>query len=101
MPTLTGKGKQKEHDYFYFEFQELGGRQAVRKGDWKLIRLRASKGENSIWELYNLAADPSEVHNLVKEYPEKVKELTAIMQEAHVYDPNWPLLEEEFKKTKQ
>lgn len=100
MPTLTGKGKQKEHDYFYFEFQELGGRQAVRKGDWKLIRLRASKGENSIWELYNLAADPSEVHNLVKEYPEKVKELTAIMQEAHVYDPNWPLLEEEFKKTK-
>lgn len=101
MPTLTGKGKQKEHDYFYFEFQELGGRQAVRKGDWKLIRLKASKGENSIWELYNLAADPSEVHNLIKEYPEKVKELTAIMQEAHVYDPNWPLLEEEFKITKQ
>lgn len=101
MPTLTGKGKQKEHDYFYFEFQELGGRQAVRKGDWKLIRLKASKGEDSIWELYNLAADPSEVHNLVKEYPEKVKELSAIMQEAHVYDPNWPLLQEEFKKVKQ
>lgn len=100
MPILTGKGKQKEHDYFYFEFQELGGRQAVRKGDWKLIRLKASKGENSVWELYNLAADPSEVHNVIKEYPEKVKELSAIMQEAHVYDPNWPLLQEEFKKAK-
>lgn len=100
MPTLTGKGKQKEHDYFYFEFQEMGGRQAVRKGDWKLIRLKASKGDNSIWELYNLAADPSEVHNIIKEYPEKAKELAAIMQEAHVYDPNWPLLQEEFKRTK-
>lgn len=100
MPTLTGKGKQKEHDYFYFEFQELGGRQAVRKGDWKLIRLKASKGDNSIWELYNLAADPSEVHNIILEYPEKAKELAAIMQEAHVYDPNWPLLQEEFKRAK-
>lgn len=100
MPTLTGKGKQKEHDYFYFEFQEMGGRQAVRKGDWKLIRLKASKGENSIWELYNLAADPSEIHNIIKEYPEKAKELADIMKEAHVYDPNWPLLQEEFKKAK-
>lgn len=100
MPTLTGKGKQKEHDYFYFEFQELGGRQAVRKGDWKLIRLKASKGDDSIWELYNLAADPSEVHNIIQEYPEKAKELAAIMQEAHVYDPNWPLLQEEFKRAK-
>lgn len=100
MPTLTGKGKQKEHDYFYFEFQELGGRQAVRKGDWKLIRLKASKGDNSIWELYNLAADPSEVHNIIQEYPEKAKELAAIMQEAHIYDPNWPLLQEEFKRAK-
>lgn len=100
MPTLTGKGKQKEHDYFYFEFQELGGRQAVRKGDWKLIRLKASKGDDSIWELYNLAADPSEVHNIIQEYPEKAKELAAIMQEAHIYDPNWPLLQEEFKRAK-
>lgn len=32
VPLLTGKGEQKKHDYFYFEFQELGGRQAVRKG---------------------------------------------------------------------
>ena len=92
MPTLTGKGKQKEHDYFYFEFQELGGRQAVRKGDWKLIRLRASKGENSIWELYNLAADPSEKYNLLDKYPEKVAELKEIMVREHIEDPNWPLL---------
>lgn len=101
VPLLTGKGRQKEHDYFYFEFQEMGGRQAVRKGDWKLIRLKASAGDKSIFELYNLAADPSEIHNLAKEEPEKVKELFAAMEEAHVYDANWPLLENERKGKKK
>lgn len=100
MPLLTGKGKQKEHDHFYFEFQEAGGRQAVRKGDWKLVRLHASKGDQSVLELYNLAADPSENHNLAAERPEKVKELFALMEEDHVYDPNWPLLKEEWEKAK-
>ncbi|WP_419027046.1 arylsulfatase [Culturomica massiliensis] len=95
MPLLTGKGKQQEHDYFYFEFQELGGRQAVRQGDWKLIRLNASKGEASKYELYNLAADPSEKTDLLTKYPRKVKELKKRMEEAHVYDPEWPLLENE------
>ena len=97
MPLLTGKGKQKQHEYFYFEFQEAGGRQAVRKGDWKLIRLKASQGDRSVYELYNLAADPSETTDLLASEPQKVKELKAIMEKAHVYDPNWPLLENERK----
>lgn len=101
VPLLTGKGKQKEHDYLYFEFQELGGRQAVRKGDWKLVRLRASKGEQSWLQLYNLASDPSESYDLAEEKPEKVKELFALMEEAHVSDSNWPLLENEIKKVEK
>lgn len=100
MPLLTGKGKQRQHEYFYFEFQEAGGRQAVRKGDWKLIRLKASQGDRSVYELYNLAADPSETTDLLASEPQKVKELKAIMEKAHVYDPNWPLLENERKMTK-
>ncbi|MDE5612974.1 MAG: arylsulfatase, partial [Odoribacter sp.] len=43
MPLLTGKGKQQEHDHFYFEFHEGGGRQALRQGNWKLVRLRVSQ----------------------------------------------------------
>lgn len=39
IPELTGNEGQKEHEYLYFEFQELGGRQAVRKGDWKLVHM--------------------------------------------------------------
>lgn len=100
LPLLTGKGKQKQHTYFYFEFQELGGRQAVRKGDWKLIRLKASKGDQSVYELYNLSTDPSETMDLFASEPQKGKELKAIMEKAHVPDPNWPLLENELKMVK-
>lgn len=100
LPLLTGKGKQKQHTYFYFEFQELGGRQAVRKGDWKLIRLKASKGDQSVYELYNLSTDPSETTDLFASEPQKGKELKTIMEKAHVPDPNWPLLDNELKMVK-
>ncbi len=95
LPTLLEKNSQKEHDYLYFEFHELHGRQSIRKGDWKLIHLDIQK--ESQYELYNLAADPSECHNVLSLYPEKVEELKALMQEAHQYDYNWPLFPIEFK----
>jgi arylsulfatase A len=34
VPALTGK-KQTAHDYLYWEFHELGARQAVRLNNWK------------------------------------------------------------------
>jgi arylsulfatase A len=33
LPTLINKGTQKKHSYLYWEFHELGGSQAIRKGD--------------------------------------------------------------------
>ena len=30
LPTLTGKGEQRQHDFLYWEFHEENGRQAVR-----------------------------------------------------------------------
>ncbi len=98
LPLLTGKGKQKSHDYLYFEFQEQGGRQAVRKGDWKLIRLDVSKGDKAKLELYNIALDPSEKHNVTEQNPRIVKQLLGLMERAHLYDPNWPLLQDEKQK---
>ena len=36
LPTLMGNPeKQKKHEYLYWEFHELGGRQAIRKDNWK------------------------------------------------------------------
>jgi arylsulfatase A-like enzyme len=89
LPTLLGEGKQRERDYFYFEFQEMGGRQAVIKGDWKLLHLDIRNGGE--YELYNIASDPSENHNIIDQFPDISEELKTIMEEARTEDPDWPL----------
>lgn len=90
LPTLLDKEGQQEHDYFYFEFQEMGGRQAVVKGNWKLLHQNI-RGDNPTFELYNLASDPSENHNVIELFPEIENELKQIMQEARTEDDNWKL----------
>lgn len=52
-------------------FWEHEGNAAVRRGDWKLVRL----GGRGSWELYNLASDRTEQHNLAAEQPDRVAEL--------------------------
>lgn len=89
LPTLLGKGQQEERDYFYFEFQELGGRQAVIKDNWKLLHLNIRGGGR--YELYNIASDPSENHNIIDQYPDKAIQLKTIMKEARTDDPDWSL----------
>lgn len=84
-PTLLGNNKkQKKHDYLYWEFHETN-QIAVRQGDWKLL----VKSGNC--ELYNLAEDLHEDHNVAAEYPEKVKELKAIVMKEHVDSPLFPI----------
>ncbi len=84
LPTLTGKGHQEEHDFLYWEFHEEGGRQAVRAGDWKLIRQNIQSG-NPTLELYNIADDPHEDRDLAASYPDKVAELQEIMDREHTH----------------
>ena len=92
MPTLTGNADQQlQHDYLYFEFLELNGRQAVRCGDWKLIHMDI-RGDNPHYELYNLADDIGEQHNLIDKQPEVAACLKALMNASHTPDANWPLL---------
>ena len=52
----------------------------VRKGNWKLIRFYADGPEQKDrYELYNLANDIGEKSNLAEKYPQKVKELDALI----------------------
>ncbi len=74
LPILTGKGKQKKHKQFYWEFHEEGGRQALRVGDWKLIRQKIKSG-NPSHELYNIKEDPFETKDLASENPKILKKL--------------------------
>lgn len=90
VPTLTGKA-QKQHEYFYWEFHEQGGKQAVRYGNWKGVRLNVTKDKDGPIELYDLQKDPAEKKNIAGAHPGIVKKIAAFMQQAHTPDPNWPL----------
>lgn len=82
LPTLLNQGEQKEHDYLYWEFHEKGGRKALRKGDWKLVRYDVLNPEKTTTELYDLSKDIGEEHNVADEHPEIVKELLERMKSA-------------------
>jgi arylsulfatase len=55
---------------------EHEGNRAVRQGDWKAVA--PHRGE---WELYDLARDPTEGHDLASRHPEKIRELVALWQQ--------------------
>ncbi len=90
LPTLISKGKQKQHEYLYWEFHEDGGRQAVRMGNWKGVRENAMKNNNGRIQLFNLAKDPSEKNNIASKNPLIVKRIAAIMKSPHIENPNFP-----------
>jgi arylsulfatase A len=95
-PLLFGnKTKSTVQRHFYWEFHENDGRQAVRMGKWKGVRLAVGKNENAALELYNLETDPSEQKNLASKYPLVVKKILQLMKEEHVYNKDWPLLQSE------
>lgn len=92
LPMLEGRKKgQKEHDFLYFEFQEMGGRQAVRQGPWKLVHLNI-RNDRECYELYNLDEDPSETENLIESNPAIAESLKSIMVESHIPNPDFPVL---------
>ena len=85
--ALTGDEQlQEKHPYLYWEFYEAGGKQAVRKGKWKGVRLDVRKGD-PWFELYDLDNDPSEQNNIAEKHPDIVRELLEIMEESHVAIP--------------
>ncbi len=81
LPTLLQE-PQKEHDFLYWEFHERGGRQALRKGDWKLVQYNVNKEPRKPYELYNLNNDPGEENDLAKDQPEKLEELKNLLKNA-------------------
>ena len=84
LPTLLSKEGQKKHDYLYWEFHEQGGRQAIRKGNWKLIRQGISSPNGSWLELYNLKEDVHEDTNLIEKQENIAMELDKLMNQVRV-----------------
>jgi arylsulfatase len=75
LPVLSGKAAAVRSDRDAVGW-ELGGRKALRKGDWKIAWSNKPWGTGE-WELYNLASDRSEQRNLAAALPQKLAELVA------------------------
>ena len=82
LPTLLGEEGQKEHAHLYWEFHEKGGRQAVRKGNWKLVRYDVFDSSKTTTELYDLSTDLGEENNVSEKHPEVVEELLSLMEQS-------------------
>jgi arylsulfatase len=70
-----------KRDFLFFKHE---GNRALRAGEWKIV----ASGPAAAWELYDLARDRGETHDLASKHPEKVKELAAV----------WKQHDEEFRK---
>lgn len=84
LPTMMNK-RQKPADYLYWDFYEgeRNPKQAIRQGDWKLLRFNFTSKELHEIELYNLKKDPGELNNVAANNPKLVKKLVAIMDQQH------------------
>ena len=92
-PTLLGQpDKQTKRDYLYWEFHEQGGKQAVRMGKWKGIRLNVRKDPNSPIELYDLSKDIGEENNIASKHPQIVQKMEVAIKESHVESPIFPFI---------
>ncbi len=87
-PLLTGKSDtiRQPGDYMGWE---LFGKRAIRQGDWKIIYLPQHEKRRGMipavtpdtWQLYNLADDPTEMHDLSVTHSEKLAEMIALWDE--------------------
>ncbi len=77
---LEAKGASKRKYIFYSTNKEITG---VRDGEWKyLVRSgERNTAADTKPELYNLINDKAESKNVILQYPEKAKELAAVIEE--------------------
>lgn len=68
VPAFTGQRLARENPIFW----EHEGNRAIRAGQWKLVAK-----ENQPWELYDMTADRTEMHDLASAHVEQVRDLAA------------------------
>ena len=83
VPTLLSQGKQRQHAFLYWEFHEQGGKQAVRLGRWKGVRLNLKKNPQSPIQLYDLSDDVGETTDVAAAHPNVVANIRQAMQASH------------------
>jgi arylsulfatase A len=78
LPEISGVKGQKQHPWLYWEFMGNSGWQAVRIGNWKIVRKHMVKDPGRRLEIYDLSTDTGETKNVVAQHPDillKAKEI--------------------------
>lgn len=75
-PMLAGRADSPRSEQDYLAWEVFGNR-ALRQGNWKLRWLFKPLGKAD-WELFDLATDPAERHDLAAKHPEKLKAMVAL-----------------------
>jgi arylsulfatase A-like enzyme len=96
LPTLTGAGEQKRHEFLYWEFHEGGSKQAVRHGNWKAIR----QSPSGPLALYNLRDDVREEKDVAARHPDVIRRIEGYLRTARTESKEFPLREPQKKKKK-
>lgn len=95
LPFLNGKTSASPHEWLCWQnraWQQRNGKgtvvptmkvhnSAIRKGDWKLVRLDEKIGSDTeppAWQLYNLKRDIGEQNDVANRHEERVQELSAL-----------------------
>lgn len=88
LPVLSGKTRNQDRVLG----GELFGKYFVRKGDWKLVMMPRPYSDGEV-QLFDLAQDPSERHDLSDQQPEKLAEMLSLWQQYaldnNVVMPDW------------
>lgn len=79
-PVLTGKGELSNRKPMIWVFAEYGGQVAMRVGDRKLVRQGLKTKSPKDWEVYDLASDPGEKHDLAATSRDFIEECKAILR---------------------
>jgi arylsulfatase A-like enzyme len=90
LPTILGvsrPGSQPAHPPFYWEFHERGLSQAVRFGNWKAVRNQ----KGAPLELYDLATDLGEQHNVAAQNPSVIAEAEMLLAHSRTKSDYLPI----------
>ena len=88
LPELLGR-EQPKHEFLYWEFHEMGGKQAILMDEWKAVRLNVGKDPNGPLELYNLESDPLEEDNVADMHPDLIESFARMMDEEREPSPKF------------
>jgi len=87
LPILTGRGTTTPHPPLYWEYHSQGGRQAVRDGRWKAVRLDVTAAPAGPIQLYDLAVDPGEQHDVAEAHPRETARLAQLLGRLRTRSP--------------